>query len=403
VAERIVVLGVPSSSPLPDAALFVGGRRHLAAAGLPSGAAVLEIGSDLDAVLDAIAAAPATVCVLASGDPGFFGIGRLLAQRFGPEVLDVYPAPSSVSLAFARVGLPWDDAVVVSAHGRSLAAAAAAVADATKAAVLVSPASPPEALGKELLARQAAPAQVVVCSRLGLAGEAVAATDLDGLAAGSWDPLSIVLLLRAPPVAGGPQTQWAAEPEPAAAGPPGAPVWGRPEALFAHRDGMVTKGEVRAIVLAKLQLPHTGVMWDVGAGSGSVAIESALLRPALAVFAIERRPDDAQRIRDNARSLGAEVTVVEGTAPDALVDLPAPERAFVGGGGIDVLDTVVARMRPGGHIVATYAAVDRAAVAAERLGQLVQVAANRGERLPDGGWRLAADNPVFVAWGAGRQ
>lgn len=407
-AERIVVIGLPTSVPLPEVALFVGGRRHLAAAGLPAGATVLEIGSDVEAVLDAIAAEPATVCVLASGDPGFFGIGRLLADRFGPEVLEVYPAPSSVSLAFARVGLPWDDAVVVSAHGRPLAAAAAAVAHTAKAAMLVSPANPPEALGKELLARQAAPAHVVVCSRLGLAGECVAATDLDGLAAGSWDPLSVVLLLRGPSVAGGPQTQWSAQQaagcgQPPLWGPPGAPVWGRPEAEFAHRAGMVTKAEVRAIVLAKLRLPQAGVIWDVGAGSGSVAIESALLRPALAVFAIERRPDDAQRIRDNARAMGAEVNVVEGRAPAVLAELPTPDRAFVGGGGIDVLEVVLARMAPGGQIVATYAAVDRAAAAADRLGQLVQVSANRGKRLPDGGWRLSADNPVFVAWGTGQR
>jgi precorrin-6Y C5,15-methyltransferase (decarboxylating) len=382
VAERIVVIGLPTADPLPPIALVVGGRRHLDSIALPPGVPALAIGGELAPVLDAIAAEAGTVAVLASGDPGFFGIVRALAQRFGPAALDVRPAPSSVSLAFARIGLPWDDALVVSAHGRPLAAAAAAVAWAAKAAVLVSPDSPPEALGKELVALGAAPAQVAVCSRLGLAGEAVVHTDLDGLAAGVWDPLSVVVLVRGAPVA-------------ATAGRD----WGRPEAVFAHRQGMITKSEVRAVALGKLQLPTRGVLWDVGAGSGSAAIECALLSPALRVFAVERRPDDARRIEDNASRLGAGVTVVAGEAPGALAPLPDPDRVFVGGGGLDVLDAVMARLRPDGQVVATFAAMDRAAAAAGRLGHLVQISAGRGERLPGGGWRLAGANPVFVAWG----
>jgi precorrin-6Y C5,15-methyltransferase (decarboxylating) len=382
VAERIVVMGLPTPDALPVVALVVGGRRHLESVAVPPGVPTLAIGGDLVPVLDAIAAEAGKVVVLASGDPGFFGIVRALAERFGPATLDVRPAPSSVSLAFARIGLPWDDALVVSAHGRPLAAAAAAVASAAKAAVLVSPDSPPEALGKELLALGAVPATVVVCSRLGMAGEAVVPTDLDGLAAGSWDPLSVVVLVRGTPVA-------------ATAGQ----AWGRPEAVFAHRQGMITKSEVRAVALGKLELPRRGVVWDVGAGSGSAAIECALLSPDLRVFAVERRPDDARRIEDNAGRLGAAVTVVEGEAPGALVRLPDPDRVFVGGGGLDVLAAVMARLRPDGQVVATFAAMDRAAAAAERLGHLVQVTAGRGERLPDGGWRLAGANPVFIVWG----
>jgi precorrin-6Y C5,15-methyltransferase (decarboxylating) CbiT subunit len=307
---------------------------------------------------------------------------RALAARFGPQRLEVHPAPSSVGLAFARVGLPWDDATVVSAHGRPLADAARIVAAATKAAVLVSPDNPPEALGKELLSRGHGPAKVVVCSRLGLDGETVVRTDLVGLAASTWDPLSVVIILRGDPVGEQP-----------------ALSWGRPEQAFAHRAGMVTKGEIRAVVLGKLQLPAAGVLWDVGAGSGSVAIEASLLSPPLQVYAVEREHDDAVRIETNAAELGASITVVEGTAPEALAGLPDPDRVFVGGGGLDVLDVVLSRLRPAARVVATFAALDRAAAAADRLGQLVQLSAGRGTRLPDGGWRLAAENPVFVVWG----
>jgi precorrin-6Y C5,15-methyltransferase (decarboxylating) len=382
VADRIIVVGMraAASAALPAADLYVGGRRQLDDAGVDG----LVIGGDVHAVLDAIDRKPGTVCVLASGDPGFFGIGRALAARFGGSALEVHPAPSSVSLAFARVGLPWDDAVVVSAHGRPLSDAVRAVASAGKAAVLVSPDSPPEALGKELIALGAGPADVVVCSRLGLADECVTRTDLDGLAGQSWDPLSVVLVLRDALLASGPVR-----------------AWGRPDGRFDHRAGMITKSSVRAVALGKLDLPASGVLWDVGAGSGSVGIEAALLAPGLRVFAVERSGEEVDRMSANARSLGAAVMAVHGEAPGVFADLPDPDRVFVGGGGLAVLRAAVARLRPGGSAVATFAALDRAAAAADLLGNLVQVATSRGERLPDGGWRLAADNPVFVVWGRG--
>ncbi|MGH9126690.1 MAG: precorrin-6y C5,15-methyltransferase (decarboxylating) subunit CbiE [Acidimicrobiales bacterium] len=391
-AERIVVVGLPTAAALPRATLYAGGRRNLESVAIPSGAEVVEIGADLEGALATIAAHPGIACVLASGDPGFFGVGRALAARFGPSVLEVRPSVSSVSLAFARLGVPWDDAMVVSAHGRPLVEAARCAASATKAAVLVSPASPPEALGKELLALGAtAPkTEVAVCSRLGLPDEQVTHTNLEGLASGIWDPLSIVVLLRGPAVASHPRSSW---------GHRGDLYWGRPEDQFEHRGGMVTKGDVRAIVLAKLELPGWGVVWDVGAGSGSVGIECALLCPSLRVFAVEQNDEDAERIAGNARRLGAEVTICRGSAPACLAGLPPPDRVFVGGGGLDVLDAALDRLVAGGRLVATFAALDRAAAAAERLGALVQVATSRGEKLPDGGWRLVADNPVFVVWG----
>jgi precorrin-6B C5,15-methyltransferase / cobalt-precorrin-6B C5,C15-methyltransferase len=378
VPERIFVLGVNDRGSLPEppwfpmetADLIVGGQRHLDEFGLDG----LAIGGDVGAVLDAIAAEPGKVCVLASGDPGFFGIVRPLAERFGTELLDVHPAPSSVSLAFARLGLPWDDAVVVSAHGRALDAARL---HGPKVAVLTSPDNPPELVGKLLDGDDGR--SVAVCSRLGTDDEAVVRTDVRGLASGTWDPLSVVLLIAGDGVG------------------PKSVTWGASDDAYAHRAGMITKSEVRAVVLAKLELPATGVLWDVGAGSGSVAIECAQLCPGLRVIAVERVEEDVERIHGNARKHCVDVEVVTGDAPGILDGLPDPDRVFVGGGGIEVLDAVLVRCS--GRVVATYAALDRAAIAAERLGQVVQVGVNRGERLPDGGLRLAAENPVFVVWG----
>ena len=377
--ERIAVVGVAeplgkdAQRAVEQADLVVGAARHLAAVGR----AGFTLTGDIDAALDAIAARPGRVCVLASGDPGFFGIVRPLAERFGRHRLDVHPAPSSVALAFARLGLPWDDAVVVSAHGRPLDKAAGVAARAPKAAVLVSPDSPPQALGKALLACHAPHDTVAVCSQLGTDDEHVATTDLVGLAGGEWDPLSVVVLLAGDAVA-----------------PTKTLAFGRPEDNYVHRAGMITKAEVRAIVLAKLALPSSGVLWDVGAGSGSVAVECAALAPGLDVYAVERAP---QELEANAEGTG--VRVVRGDAPTALAALPDPDRVFVGGGGPDVLEATLARLRADGRVVATYAALDRAAAAAGRLGHLVQVAVSRGSRLPGGSFRLAAENPVFVAWG----
>ncbi|HEX2274481.1 MAG TPA: precorrin-6y C5,15-methyltransferase (decarboxylating) subunit CbiE, partial [Acidimicrobiales bacterium] len=356
--------------------------RHLDAVA-PSGARRrLPLGGDLGPALDRVAAEPGRVCVLASGDPGFFGIVRALAARFGPGRLEVHPAPSSVSLAFARLGLPWDDAAVVSAHGRPLPEAAGRAAAAPKAAVLTSPDAPPQDVGRELWRLGARHRRVVVCSRLGEGDEVVAETDLAGLAAAEWDPRSVVVLLDGPPVAPAPVL-----------------CWGLPDSRFDHREGMVTKAEVRAVVLGKLGVPPAGVLWDVGAGSGSVAVECARLAPGLRVVAVERRPDDATRARANAAAAGVAVEVVEGEAPACLAPLPDPDRAFVGGGGIAALDATLDRLRPGGRVVATYAALDRAAAAFARLGHLVELGLSRGRALPDGGVRLAAENPVFVAWG----
>lgn len=359
--------------------VIVLGTDGLGGAGPLDGAGAMSVSG----ALDAIGAESGPVCVLASGDPGFFGIVRALVERFGAGALDVQPAPSSVSLAFARLGLAWDDAVVVSAHGRPLASAARAILAHPKVAVLTSPEAPPQQLGRALMDLGVDPRRVTVCSQLGEPDEAVRQTDLVGLAGRSWDPLSVVVLLAAG----------------AEVAPEAVLAWGLADEGFAHRGGMLTRAEVRAVALGKLGLPVQGVLWDVGAGSGSVAVECARLRPGLRVIAVEERDDDAARVEANALAHRASVEVVRGAAPGALAGLPDPDRAFVGGGGLGVLDAVLARLRPGGQVVATYAALDRAAAAVERLGQLVQIGVARGRRLADGGVRLAAENPIFVVWG----
>ena len=375
--------GRAAGDAIAGATVVVGASRHLAAVVLPPSAEIVEMPGDLDGLFERVRAwqgSASRVCLLASGDPGFFGLARLASARLGPAGIRVHPAPSSVSLAFARAGLHWDDAVVVSAHGRDPAAAVDAVLRYPKVAVLCSPATPPEALGHMVAAGPAARREVTVASRIGEQDETVWRGDIEGLAGGSFDPFSVVVAVASQPFTA-----------------PGL-AWGRPESAFAHRNGMITKAEVRAVALGKLALPPAGVMWDVGAGSGSVSAECATLAPGLRLYAVERRREDLPMLRSNLAGTG--VTVVEGAAPQALDALPDPDRVFVGGGGIGVLEAVLRRVRPGGTVVATYASPARAVEAGERLGNLVQVNISRGVPLgEEGGMRLAAENPVFVCWG----
>jgi precorrin-6Y C5,15-methyltransferase (decarboxylating) len=176
-------------------------------------------------------------------------------------------------------------------------------------------------------------------------------------------------------------------------------AWGLPEDRFAYRDGMITKAEVRAVALGKLALRQRGVLWDVGAGSGSVAIEAARLAPGLQVFAVEHDRESVDRIRANAIAHDVCVHVVHGRAPEALVSLPDPDRVFVGGGGLDVLDAALARLARDGVVVANFALLDRAVAAWQRLGNLVEVSVSRGVTTGDDHVRLASENPVFVCWG----
>jgi precorrin-6Y C5,15-methyltransferase (decarboxylating) len=377
--------GRAAAGAVAAAEVLVGSPRHLALIDHSDQTEVVELTGPLPPLLDRIdeqRQQGRRVCVLASGDPGFFGIARLLSARLGPGGIRVHPAPSSVALAFASQGWNWDDAVVASAHGRSLAPAIAAVASARKAAVLTDPGTPPEVVGAGLLA-DGCRREVVVVSRIGETDESSCHTDVEGLATGRFDPMSVVLLL-----------------DPSGPAPEHPSVeWGRHEDRFEHRDGMITKAEVRAVALGKLALLPAGVMWDVGAGSGSVGIEAAALAPRLRVFSIERNLLDAERISANAAAFAVDLETVVGEAPGVLAGLPDPDRVFIGGGGVAVLDECLDRLRVGGVVVATYVLMDRALAAYHRLGNMVQVRIDRCVPLGGAGVRMEPVNPVFVAWG----
>lgn len=370
---------------LTGAEIVAGGRRHLAAAPVPAAAERVELGP-LEPALDQLAGRRAVL--LASGDPGFFGIVRVLRERGHVPV--VLPALSSVQQAFARLGRSWDDVAVVSAHGRALGPAVNVCRARAATAVLTAPGAGPTEIGAALdgWART-----LVVAEDLGGPDERLTTLPAFEAAGRDWHPLSVVLCLRDPDAVPGRGWYAGGEPVPPDGG------WALPDDAFAHRGGMVTKAEVRAVVLARLG-PRPGLLvWDVGAGSGSVAVECARL--GAAALAVERRVDDAARVAENAAAHGVDVRVVRGAAPDALDGLPRPDAVFVGGGGPEVVAAVAGADR----VVVALAALDRIAptraalLAAGHVVDGVQVVASRLATLPDGAVRLAATNPITILWG----
>lgn len=407
--RQITVLGrgrhpltAPDTAELSHATLVVGARRHLDAVPLPRAARRVVLGPlapALDAVAEELARDGSRTVVLASGDPGFFGVVRALAERFGPQRLEVRPDTSSVAEAFARLGLPWDDAVVVSAHGRAPHTAYNLCRAHHKTAVLTAPGAGPAELAAELLRTPGIERRLVVAADLGGPEERVEEVDPAEAATRTWPTVNLVLCLGPSPAVG---------PVRSLAGLPGAPAgWALPEDAFDHRDSMVTKAEVRALALARLGPRPGELVWDVGAGSGSVAVECA--RFGAAVVAVEQDAEAVTRIRANARAHHVDLSVVHGRAPQALEGLPDPDTVFLGGGGTDLAATVrVSAARARRAVVVALAAVDRVAAVREALdaagmacdGVLLQ--SSRLAPLPGGVHRLAALNPVFLLWGRRR-
>lgn len=398
----ITVLGTGTGAPVPvdavaDAELVVGGRRHLDAVRLPESAERIVLGP-LAPALDAIGeyvAKERRVVVLASGDPGFFGIVRALAERFGARHLDVRPGVPSVAAAFARLGLVWDDAVVVSAHGRDPRTAVNVCRAHPKVAVLTGPGAGPAELGAAL-ARTAPGRVLVVASALGSGRERVERVSPAEAAGRDWGTaVNVVLCLDETRVLGPVRTL---------TGPVRPAGWALDEADFAHRDSMITKFEVRALALARLGPRPGDLVWDVGSGSGSVAVECARL--GAAVSAVEKAADGVERIQANAGAHGVDVHVVHGEAPAALYGLDEPDAVFVGGGGRELPEIVGACARRARRtVVVALAALDRVPAVRTALtgagfgcdGVLLQ--SSRLAPLPGDVTRLSATNPVFLLWG----
>ncbi|HWN33418.1 MAG TPA: precorrin-6y C5,15-methyltransferase (decarboxylating) subunit CbiE [Pseudonocardia sp.] len=296
------------------------------------------------------------VCALASGDPMFFGLGATLSRVLGPDRIEVYPHPSSVSLACARLRWPVQEVTVLSTVGRPLDRLRAWVADGRRILVLTSSAEGPGQVAGVLTELGYPDSALTVLEQLGGMGERVRSGR-----AGDWreppgDPLAVVAVHCV-----------------AAAATVGLPlVPGLPDEVFEH-DGQLTKREVRAVTLARLGPLPGQLLWDVGAGSGSIAIEWLRAEQSGTAIAVERDPARAARIGRNAAALGVPaLRVVTGAAPDALAGLERPNTVFVGGGVTveGVLPACWAALRPGGRLVANAVTVQAEGLLADWYGRL---------------------------------
>lgn len=392
---RVLVAGVePGARALPadlaervrGADLLAGARRHLALVPGFAGELLPFEEHRVSDVAARVAAEPGKrAAILASGDPGFFGVAALVLRRVPAEEVEIVPAVSSMQLAFARAREPWSDARFVSLHGRPLENLAP-VLGARRIGVFTDAGNSPARIAGFLEDAGWDDYEMVVAEDLGLDSERVRRGPVAGFRDWTGSDLNVVLLLREGP-------------DPRPLGP------GLPDGAFAHDRGLITKREVRAVALGLLGLPAEGVLWDVGAGSGSVAVEAGLLRPGLRVFAVEKTAEGVGHIRANRRAFRvANLTPVAGEAPDALRDLPDPDRVFVGGSGghlREVLDAAWARLRPGGAVVVAAVLLE---TLAEVLGwargqglepEVTEVRASRSRPVA-GRHRLAPENPVFL-------
>lgn len=345
-----------------------------------------------------------TVAVLATGDPLCHGIAKLLLEKVGAENIEVLPALSTVQLAFARLGKPWQQAQIVSVHSKDagewatgaapqhgLYALVRAVAEQDLLAVFTSPENDPGRIARALLAAgYGGELRLSVASRLLLPDEAISANlTLDEAATGNFASPNIVVIERI-----------TAQPRRA--------LFGFEDTEFAQRHpekGLITKLEVRAVSLAKLGLHDDSIVWDIGAGSGSVGLEASRIARCGHVWAIEKNAADAQNARENAKILRAtNYTLCEGKAPEQLDAWPDPDAVFVGGSGGELatlIQLILSRLKPNGRLVMNFVTIENLALATTTLAaagaawEVVQLQAARSQPILDM-HRLAAQNPVWI-------
>jgi precorrin-6Y C5,15-methyltransferase (decarboxylating) len=405
--EPLVVIGIGQNGPeglgseahahLARAQILAGGKRHLAFFPEFSGQKIILEGGPANWVkkLKARDRQRRTV-VLATGDPLFFGIGRLLLNSFPKEELLFLPHVSSVALAFARLKETCNDACVVSLHGRPLEMLLPALERGEpKIAIFTDARNHPAAIARLLRDKGLDNDYALwVCENLGCDQERITRWPPAELTKEDFASLNVVVLL--------------AEPEtPARTSREPLPLLGIPNSAIRHRgepDGLITKREIRLLALCYLELYAGDVLWDIGAGSGSISLEAARISPTLAVFAIEKAPEAIVLVEENLANFALKnIRLVEGEAPEICSDLPDPDAVFVGGNGgrlLAILDHVLQRLKPGGRLVLSCVTLETLSQAwtwlGERLGPratCVQLAHSR----PLGKLHsLEPDKPIFL-------
>ena len=281
------------------------------------------------------------ITLLASGDPMFFGIGRRVVKEFGKDIVEILPDLSSIQMAFSKIKEPWDDAFLMSLHGGpepekrrrlpyGISDIPMLLQRHKKIAILTDRENNSAAIAKEILklsavSHQPSAVKIYVCERLGYGDEKITEGTPAEVGAMSFSEPNVVIIQN---------TEYRSVPSKVEGTQNKEIKFGLTENEVIHSKGLITKDEVRAVAIHKLRLPQRGVFWDIGAGSGSISIEVARLHPELKVYAIEKDEDQINHVKENRIKFNTtSIEIIEGEAPDALVNLPSSDRVFIGGSG----------------------------------------------------------------------
>ncbi|WP_061286846.1 bifunctional cobalt-precorrin-7 (C(5))-methyltransferase/cobalt-precorrin-6B (C(15))-methyltransferase [Leptospira interrogans] len=382
-----------AANAVAKAQILAGGKRHLDFFPQFSGEKIV-FKDDLTQTIKRIAelSLEHTICVLASGDPLFFGIGNLIRKKVGPEYVDFIPAPSSVQHAFAKIGIPWDDAEVLSLHGRSSKGLITKLQFLNKVALFTDKINHPKEIASYLLSFNESEWTAFVCENLGGEKEKIRKFDLKSLSEEEGiDPLNVLILIRN-------SANWK----------PPTVVPNVSEENYSKRvpkKGLITKKEVRILSIAFLNIREDSVIWDIGAGSGSIAIEAAQIAKNGKSYAIEIDPEGIEICKQNILLQKTDnVHVISGKAPEVLEKLPDPDCIFVGGSNGDIYEIIrisLNKLLPLGSLVINAVTIDNVSQIYQSFKKLKLVPevtllnVSRGRVLKDY-LRYEALNPIHI-------
>ncbi|MEZ2330547.1 precorrin-6y C5,15-methyltransferase (decarboxylating) subunit CbiE [Mesorhizobium sp. RCC_202] len=366
--DGVAGLGDEAKQRIAEAQVVFGGKRHLALVASLARGETRPWPTPFDAEMrDVLALAGKDVCVLASGDPFLHGVGATLARKVKPEHMRVLPAPSSLSLAASRLGWALQDIETISLHGHSIDLIRPLLHPGARILALTSDGDAPASIAELLAELGFGPSRLTVLEALGGPDETRRSARADAFDLKNINPLNVLALdIESTPDARIlPLTV------------------GLADHLFEH-DGQITKREIRAITLSALAPRRGELLWDIGAGSGSIGIEWMLADTSMRAIAIEPNSERAARIARNAAHCGVPgLVVVEGAAPKAFAKLQTPDAIFIGGGGSDtgMLDKAINALRPGGRLVANAVTLEMETLLLDqnnrRGGDLIRIALSR--------------------------
>ena len=342
---------------LLEQADLVIGSEHTLRLTPPTRAERMVVSASLEPVVERIAASGSRrVVIVVSGDPLFYGMARYLCDKLGKDRFEVVPHVSSMQLAFARVKESWEEAYLTSLATHSLDHVIERVRIAEKVGLFTSEAAQPSDLARALLDRGIDYFHCYVCENLGSPDERVTQAELGELIGQEFASLNVMILVRKPNVPDRPSERI------------GQRLFGNADEAFLQskpKKGLLTPAEVRTMALAEMDLGPRSVVWDIGAGSGSVAIEAAQIAGEGTTYAIEMDAEDHALILANAERFHVKNLVpVLGRAPEAWANLTDPDAVFVGGSGREIsrlVDAAYGRLRRGGRLVANVGSVENLA------------------------------------------